>query len=72
MKEYYACGDDCMFAGNLVKPLTSGTSVRMHQMKEVSVPRRSTVDAISGALTMERELVDELIENEDLYEPEEF
>jgi len=39
---------------------------------EMIVPRRSTVDAISGALTMEKELVDELIENGDLYEPEEF
>lgn len=39
---------------------------------EMIVPRRTTVDAISGARTMERELVDELIENEYLYEPEEF
>ena len=42
------------------------------EMKLVIVPRRSAVDAISGALPMKRELVDELIENEDLYEPEEF
>jgi antitoxin component of MazEF toxin-antitoxin module len=42
------------------------------EMKLVIVPRRSAVDAISGALAMKRELVDELIENEDLYEPEEF
>ena len=42
------------------------------EMKLVIVPRRSVVDVISGALPMKRELVDELIENEDLYEPEEF
>ncbi len=42
------------------------------EMKLVIVPRRSAVDVISDALPMKRELVDELIENEDLYEPEEF
>ena len=31
MKEYYACGDDFMLADDPVKPLASGTSVRMHQ-----------------------------------------
>ena len=61
-----------MFADDPVKPLTGSTSVQMHQMKRVIVPRRSAVDEISGALIIKRELVDELIENEDLYEPEEF